>query len=102
MKAQNQTHTPGPWRFNQYASAIEFDGNTIARLASSFGHDAKESNGEFIVRACNIHEDLLAALEDAEFLMRQASKYPGSMQDSFKRSASDARQAIAKAKGETP
>ena len=43
---------------------------------------------------------LVAALEDAEFLMRQAGKIPGPMQDSFRRSAEDARAAIAKATGE--
>ena len=43
--------------------------------------------------------DLLDALEDAEFLLRKAGNIPGPMQDSFKRSASDARAAIAKARG---
>jgi hypothetical protein len=46
------------------------------------------------------NKELLAALEDAEFLLRKAGQFPGPMQDSFKRSAEDARQAIAKAKGE--
>ena len=41
--------------------------------------------------------ELLAALVDAEFLMRQAGKHAGPMQDSFNRSAADARAAIAKA-----
>ena len=44
--------------------------------------------------------DLLDALEDAEFLLRKAGNIPGPMQDSFKRSANDARAAIAKARGE--
>lgn len=44
--------------------------------------------------------DLLDALEDAEFLLRKAGNIPGPMQDSFKRSANDARQAIAKARGD--
>ena len=43
--------------------------------------------------------ELLDALEDAEFLLRKAGSIPGPMQDSFKRSASDARAAIAKARG---
>ena len=42
--------------------------------------------------------ELLAALEDAEFLLRKAGLIAGPMQDSFKRSATDARAAIAKAK----
>ena len=43
--------------------------------------------------------DLLAALEDAEFLLRKAGLMAGPMRDSFNRSASDARAAIAKAMG---
>ena len=42
--------------------------------------------------------EMLAALEDAEFLLRKAGLIAGPMQDSFKRSATDARAAIAKAK----
>lgn len=41
--------------------------------------------------------DLLAALEDAESLLRKAGQLAGPMQDSFNRSAADARAAIAKA-----
>lgn len=44
--------------------------------------------------------DLLDALEDAEFLLIKAGNIPGPMQDSFKRSANDARSAIAKARGD--
>ena len=43
--------------------------------------------------------DLLAALEDAEFLLRKVGLMAGPMRDSFNRSASDARDAIAKATG---
>ena len=61
---------------------------------------AREQDAAFIVRACNAHDQLVAALEDAEFIMRQAGKIAGPMQDSFNRSAQDARAALAKAKGE--
>ena len=44
--------------------------------------------------------DLLHALQDAEFLLRKAGLMAGPMRDSFNRSASDARAAIAKARGE--
>jgi len=43
--------------------------------------------------------DLLQALQDAEFLLRKAGLMAGPMRDSFNRSASDARAAIAKAIG---
>ena len=45
------------------------------------------------------YEKLLEALEDAEFLLRKAGLMAGPMRDSFNRSASDARAAIAKATG---
>lgn len=44
-------------------------------------------------------QDLLDALRDAEFLLRKAGQKSGPMRDSFNRSASDARSAIAKATG---
>ena len=37
---------------------------------------------------------LIAALEDAEFLMRKAGQLAGPMQDSFNRSSADARVAL--------
>jgi len=43
--------------------------------------------------------ELLSALKDAEFLLRKAGLMAGPMRDSFNRSASDAREAIAKAEG---
>jgi len=49
-----------------------------------------------IIKAVNSQAALVAALEDAEFLMRQAAKHAGPMQDSFRRSAADARAALAK------
>ncbi len=55
------------------------------------------------IRLCDAAPDLLNALEDAEFLMRVLSNNPREVPhvvDSLKRSASDARAAIAKARGE--
>ena len=43
--------------------------------------------------------EMLAALKDAEFLLRKAGLMAGPMRDSFNRSAGDAREAIAKAEG---
>lgn len=57
-------------------------------------------NAQQILRLKDSNRDLLAALEDSEFLMRKAGQIAGPMQDSFKRSAEDARAAIARAKGE--
>lgn len=58
--------------------------------------------GEYGMRQASLFAaapELLAALEDAEFLLRKAGLIAGPMQDSFKRSAADARAAIAKAEG---
>lgn len=71
------------------------DQNT-ALIAKLHGPDA-EANARLIAAA----PDLLAALEDAEFLMRKIALHPNdawAMRDSFTRSAQDARAAIAKAK----
>jgi hypothetical protein len=56
--------------------------------------------GEYGMRQASLlaaAPELLAALEDAEFLLRKAGLIAGPMQDSFKRSATDARAAITKA-----
>lgn len=45
-----------------------------------------------------IKRELVSALEDAEFLMRQAGKFPGPMHDSFNRSSQYARETLERAK----
>jgi hypothetical protein len=86
-------HTPGPW-FTEATSTIghhfviDSDGFTICD-PSPMG----EANARLIAAA----PDLLAALIDAEFLLRKAAQLAGPMQDSFARSAADARAAIARA-----
>jgi len=61
------------------------------------GHGWEEAwkNANLIASA----PELLEALKDAEFLLRKAGLMAGPMRDSFNRSASDAREAIAKAEG---
>jgi len=113
-------HTPGPWfvggsmigRGNTDADRV-----SIARVlrrpavyggrvqncpdteadAPTTGAEA-DANGRLIATA----PDLLSALEDAEFLLRKVGNNPGevaAMLDSLKRSAKNARAAIAKARG---
>lgn len=97
------THTPGPWELQSGRSIVTSSGNFYL----SYGKDKNgnpnfrdfcelDRNAQLIAAA----PDLLAALEDAEFLLRKAAQLQGPMHDSFKRSAEDAREAIAKAKGE--
>lgn len=50
------------------------------------------------VGALNVQDELISALEDAEFLLRKAGQIAGPMQDSFNRSAEDARIALAKSR----
>jgi hypothetical protein len=57
-------HTPGPWAFRHGSIVAWFEDRHI-RLADIPDHDDNEqnANGEFIVRACNAHDGLLAALQ---------------------------------------
>lgn len=77
------------------ASILYADDSAVIQHGERLGELVLSANALLIEAS----PDLLAALEDAEFLLRQAGKYPGPMQDSFQRSAEDARAAIAKAKG---
>ena len=90
-------HTLGPWYSLAegvadaaigYRAIIDADGYTVCN-PSPMG----EANARLIAAA----PDLLAALIDAEFLLRKAAQLAGPMQDSFARSAADARAAIARA-----
>ena len=88
------THTPAPWKIHTEKGKIGIlTENNVEHLATCYGF-RKEQNARLIAAA----PELLAALEDAEFLLRKAGLIAGPMQDSFKRSATDARAAIAKAK----
>jgi hypothetical protein len=99
----NAQHTPGPWqnynssngRIYKSWSVCNRDGSRIAKIEQMPGQSSEEeaANARLIASA----PDLLEALQDAEFLLRKAGQLAGPMQDSFNRSAADARAAIAKA-----
>ena len=111
------THTQGEWK---ESGATIYCGETIVAVAYCEGNRElhpsispddilPDSEGEIgngwedawaNARLISAAPDLLDALEDAEFLLRKAGNIPGPMRDSFNRSASDARAAIAKARGE--
>lgn len=58
-------HTPLPWRLEQkWHWVVGPNGESIARIRRL---DERPANAEFIVRACNSHDDLLAALERHEW-----------------------------------
>lgn len=70
------THTPGPWRADGSTVKAVSHGQwfKIARADGlRYTQSGNEANAEFIVRACNSHEELLAALESAEIRIKALS-----------------------------
>ncbi len=80
-EAARPKHTPLPWKFNQHdigqrAGRITGrDSNhpkndhierTVAIICSYASKDENVANGQFVVRACNSHEELLRACEMAK------------------------------------
>jgi len=121
METIETKHTPGPWIVRMTASGNPFiyddaTGKNIAGVAGTRpGIDADESqaNAALIAQAPDllaerdklaaINAELVAALEDASFLLAKIGKFPGDLlqfMGSIIRSVQDARAALAKAKGE--
>lgn len=110
----NETkHTPTPWyKVQEFANrwAIEYrkDGFVPLSLAKititccevSGGKDEENSaNAAFIVRACNSHDDLVAALEKCVEALKDASfKVTGDICPMFDEPRKDAEAVLAKAK----
>lgn len=66
----SEKYTPGPWQIKAGTDGIirsSADDRWIAKTSVSdpTGWDSDAANAEFIVRACNSHEDLLAACRAA-------------------------------------
>jgi hypothetical protein len=59
------THTPGPFHVGMKPGPMVYgpQGEQIADLTHAFIEDESKANAAFIVRACNSHYELLAALE---------------------------------------
>ena len=60
-------HTPGPWRLSKNYHILSDDGSIIADIHETESNNIA-ANAEFILRACNCHEELLEALEIAAAL----------------------------------
>lgn len=96
-------HTPGPWKYdmgltdNDTTSNVAFitddDGFLIARLTRTGPQKSLHADTAFIVRACNAHEELLAALRRSVEAMAARMPHCSVLPD--------ARAAIAKAEGNT-
>jgi len=61
-------HTPGPWRIDAPAGSVIIGPDEIDVALTFAGSgfrelETDEANAEFIVRACNSHDELLAALQ---------------------------------------
>ena len=120
-------HTPGPWQVTKFASSCfcvhpansENERDDICRVSPHNYHPdgiqaaftEAESNAALIaqapellaevIRLRQINAELLAALEDASFLLAKIGKFPGDLpqfMDSIIRSVQDARASIAKTK----
>ena len=97
------THTPGPWAAQCNGPRVWgiYGAHTNGFVAETVADGAtpNEQTAEANARLIAAAPDLLAALRDAEFLLRKAGQVAGPMQDSFNRSAADARAAITQAEG---
>jgi hypothetical protein len=63
------THTSTPWKCRNQRGpireAIDIGGEQLTCTAYGMDPQHTEANASFIVRACNAHDELVAALEDA-------------------------------------
>lgn len=97
--APRPTHTPGPWMsFDSGTKVITCDSESllIASLEECEVETVAErkANAEFIVRACNSHEELVEALRDLLQVIATDELIPESV--SYMQQA---RAALAKAEG---
>ena len=103
---KTQTHTPTPWIAEGYAGGPyeiwPAPGNArltrIARTQDVTPED--QANAAFIVRACNSHDALLAALEHCAQKLEDEDIRNG-LADMTSAELEEAHDTIAKAKGET-
>lgn len=79
---EKQTHTPTPWTlspFGRWRRGVDvLAGNRIiAKCSPMCGSDASSlGNAKFITRACNSHDELLAALWQCQKCFRVLSDHP--------------------------
>lgn len=59
-------HTPTPWMKEEYSDFVVAGGTDICRCFDNCDPGVWSANAEFIVLACNAHEDVVKALELVE------------------------------------
>ena len=58
-------HTATPWKINSGGQVVTLDGAIVIANLYQTGGNAK-ANAEFIIQACNAHDELVGALKAAE------------------------------------
>lgn len=58
-----QQHTPTPWTWARQNPGALTEGENELFFINSVAFELSKANAEFIVRACNAHDELVAALE---------------------------------------
>lgn len=70
------THTATPWAHrNGRIFAADRENLTIANVARAADGDYSSANGEFIIKACNAHDELVKALQRAADLLARYPKH---------------------------
>jgi hypothetical protein len=95
--------TPGPWRICDDADVVDARGRYVATAhdaTSDVGTAVEYANAEFIVRACNSHDALLAALEACQAELYRVTSERNASSPHSDMIVCDARAAIAQARGE--
>lgn len=103
--AEQVSHAPLPWSVQNSDDIWEGDehptiplfkaANHLRSWGREYPHAERHANAAFIVRACNAHDDLLAALKR----IVTAYDLPGHWQDEVAQAMGQARAAIARAEG---
>lgn len=86
MTTQKAQHTPTPWKVNGKGGYLIYVGGDLTArrkfVAQAYDPEAQDkltnvakANAEFIVRACNAHDDLLAACKVALFWCPECGRF---------------------------
>ena len=73
MTTEQATRTPGPWK-TEGAQVLSDQCLYPVAICEGGTPDEGEANAAFIVRACNAHDDQVAALEAALTLVGRGSR----------------------------
>ena len=99
-KGRDTMHTKSPWKADDEIVDIGFDdesANDESHICVCYGPDAMD-NAAFIVRACNSHDELVAALEALAGRFREVAPDDTGLDPHDKELLEIAEAAIAKAK----